>query len=307
MFSHNWICWGRAWRLLPAFALASGITLSAAENLVRPSDVLCLAGGENAASLFETGHLELELRMQPGFETLRVRGLAVEGDTVGEQFRPLNFPGWREQLASAQATVVMAQFGNMEVLEPDFSPGRFMENYLEFLARVQPESGRLILLSPTPFHRPEPPLPDLTRHNANLALLTSRIRGLAAARGWGFVDLFNPLLDHPSATRDGIHLSAQGQQLAAGQIASQLGLRANEKPDAALLGMIREKNQLWLRWRRPQNWAFLNGDRTSQPSSRDHLNPAIRWFPKEMEQFIPLIEAKEIEIRNHLQPGARQP
>jgi len=288
-------------------ALASGITLAAADLPFRPSDVLCLAGGENAASLFEGGELEHELRKQPGLETLRVRGLAFEGDTVGEQFRPLNFPGWREQLAKAEATVVMAHYGKMEVLESGFSPDRFMEGYLELLARLQPESGRLILLSPTPFLRPEPPLPDLTEHNPKLALLTTRMRGLAAARGWEFVDLFNPLLDQPSATRDGIHLNARGQQVAASQIISQLGLHPSANPDAALLGIIREKNQLWLRCHRPQNWAFLNGDRTEQPSSRDHLNPAIRWFPKEMEQFLPLIEAKEREIRNHLQTGAPQP
>jgi hypothetical protein len=56
------------------------------------------------------------------------------------------------------------------------------------------------------------------------------------------------------------------------------------------------KNRLWFHYTRPQNWAFLAGNRTNQPSSRDHLDPSKRWFPEEMEQWVPLIEAKEKEI-----------
>ena len=59
---------------------------------------------------------------------------------------------------------------------------------------------------------------------------------------------------------------------------------------------IQAKTQLWFQFWRPENWAFLNGDRTEQPSSRDHRDPKIRWFPAEMEQYGPLIEAREREI-----------
>jgi len=70
-------------------------------------------------------------------------------------------------------------------------------------------------------------------------------------------------------------------------------------PDAAferLRQVVVTKNRLWFNYWRPQNWAFLGGVRTEQPSSRDYRNPAIRWFPAEMEKFVPLIEAKEREI-----------
>src|SRR6266446_3256251 len=69
-------------------------------------------------------------------------------------------------------------------------------------------------------------------------------------------------------------------------------------PDSAerLRQMIQAKNRLWFDYWRPMNWAFLHGDRTEQPSSRDHRDPKIRWFPEEMEKFRPLIEAKEKEI-----------
>lgn len=60
--------------------------------------------------------------------------------------------------------------------------------------------------------------------------------------------------------------------------------------------LIIAKNRLWFDYWRPQNWAFLAGDRTAQPSSRDHLDPTKRWFPPEREAFLPLLEAKEKEI-----------
>ena len=60
--------------------------------------------------------------------------------------------------------------------------------------------------------------------------------------------------------------------------------------------LIIAKNRLWFDYWRVQNWAFLAGDRTEQPSSRDHLDRTKRWFPAEREQFLPLIEKKEQEI-----------
>ena len=59
---------------------------------------------------------------------------------------------------------------------------------------------------------------------------------------------------------------------------------------------VAAKNRLWYYYYRPQNWAFLAGDRTNQPSSRDHLDPSKRWFPEELEKFVPLIDAKDAEI-----------
>ena len=63
-----------------------------------------------------------------------------------------------------------------------------------------------------------------------------------------------------------------------------------------LRALITAKNRLWYYYYRPQNWAFLAGDRTNQPSSRDHLDPSKRWFPEELEKFVPLIDAKDAEI-----------
>ncbi len=73
------------------------------------------------------------------------------------------------------------------------------------------------------------------------------------------------------------------------------GLTAVKTP-AVLTQALREKNTLWFHYWRPQNWAFLGGDRTEQPSSRDHVDRSKRWFPAEMEQWLPLIEGKERHV-----------
>jgi hypothetical protein len=97
-----------------------------------------------------------------------------------------------------------------------------------------------------------------------------------------------------------MHLSDKGQQALAERVANSVGV----KPDAGeseasvekLAELIREKNRLWFNYWRPQNWAFLAGDRTNQPSSRDHIDQTKRWFPHELQEFVPLIEARETEI-----------
>jgi hypothetical protein len=122
---------------------------------------------------------------------------------------------------------------------------------------------------------------------------------------------------------DGIHLSPRGLFQMGFDIASALGPAdavtdaAAEQPKGAhslvmpkmddaghldsperekLRQSIVAKNKLWFNYWRPQNWAFLFGDRTNQPSSRDWRDPSKRWFPAEREEFVPLIEAKEKEI-----------
>ena len=75
-----------------------------------------------------------------------------------------------------------------------------------------------------------------------------------------------------------------------------------------LRATVIRKNRLWFDYWRPQNWAFLGSDRTTQPSNRDHRDPKVRWFPAEMEKYVPLIAAKESEmeiITSEIRGGAR--
>jgi len=111
--------------------------------------------------------------------------------------------------------------------------------------------------------------------------------------------------------RDGVHLSVNGHVgLALGVRkmtgVSEVGIEGigysetdggvHNRELEPLRQLIIAKNRLWFDYWRVQNWAFLAGDRTNQPSSRDHLDPTKRWFPEERARFLPLIEAREKEI-----------
>jgi len=175
-------------------------------------------------------------------------------------------------------------------------------------------------------------VPDLSPRNADLAAYRDAIRGIASKLGALLLDAENPAgpgfqtvatreeaikaalaalnksesQDHGAyPTRDGIHMVKEEMLNSAIAMANSLGaawwtvytdrsggMGVREKGRI----MVVAKNRLWHHYTRPQNWAFLAGNRTNQPSSRDHRDPSKRWFPEEMEQWVPLIEAKEKEI-----------
>jgi hypothetical protein len=134
----------------------------------------------------------------------------------------------------------------------------------------------------------------------------------ARERGLPCVDLFTDSSGPPGMDRltdNGMQITLRGHGFVARAFARSSASRKSPTARATqidgawtdggferLRQAVRGKNQLWFDYWRPQNWAFLGGDRVSQPSSRDHRDPKIRWFPQEMERFIPLIETKEKEI-----------
>jgi hypothetical protein len=137
-----------------------------------------------------------------------------------------------------------------------------------------------------------------------------------------FVDLFTPMLGKSQSgerlTRDGMHLLPRGQRAMAAEIGRQLGLAAPAgygevdgrggfgRPELERVRLaVRDKNRMWSEYWRPTNWAFLAGDRMSQPSSRDHLDPRVRWFPIEIQEFQALIAAEEAKITELARTAAR--
>ena len=237
----------------------------------RPDDVVALVGGEDMVVMRDEPDLELLVLRQPGLSSVKFRNLAFEGDTVFEQFRDLNFPSWEEQLKSVGATVVVAQFGKMESFAgPDGVPA-FAAAYEQLLDRLSGGTRRLVLLAANP-PKGAPP--------SSVAPYNTAARELAARRAWRFVE-------------------TTGRRLDAGPVA---GLGLAPRPPAApeLVDLVRRKNMLWFHYWRPQNWAFLHGDRTEQQSSRDHRDPTKRWFPEEMKQWLPLVAAREQEIQESL-------
>ena len=242
------------------------------------------------------------------YHHLRFRNLAWEGDTVFEQRRDLGFPPWEEQLEKIGATVVLCQFGQMESLAGKEKLPEFIAAYEKLIARFSGGGKRRLVLV-VPFFLPEQkPAPLGSDADAAADYFGFSIKYAAAH---GCLALFSMMTETPKdgfRKPDNLHLSEFGHGFAALDFAAQLisGPEAtpsdrsaqflDKKEGEPLRQLIIAKNRLWFDYWRVQNWAFLAGDRTNQPSSRDHLDPKKRWFPEERERFLPLIEAKEKEI-----------
>ena len=298
--------------ILAVLAASTAVHSSRAdEHFLKPNDVIALVGGEDTVVAGELGYLEFLLQRSLPGHRLKVRNLAWEGDTVFEQPRMLNYPKLEQQLDEIGATVVVAQFGQMEgfLLDDNFHPS--LGKTLDRTGQKHGDEGRrLALIFPAEFEGAAAVFNDRL-HRIHGAIATE-----AQGRRCFGINLARPFLEQKLAgyTRDGIHLNETGHAMAARLLSAMLqSYRAGiedpfpklagtqptlvqSKSEQQLLDLIRTKNRLWDRYRRPQNWAFLAGDRITQPSSRDHRDPSKRWFPEEMKEFIPLIEAKEREI-----------
>lgn len=194
-----------------------------------PKDTVTLVGGANFERTRFNAFLQTHLLGAPDATSLRVRNLAWEGDTVFEQWRDVNFPGIAQQLAQVGATVVLAQFGQMEALGGAEKLPDFVQAYEKLLAQIEHASRRVVLVSPLPFEYPQRArLPDLTRHNADAKRYADAVRDVAVRRGLAFVDLFTPLAarskDAPTLTDNGLHLNERGHEFVAAEIARQLGV-----------------------------------------------------------------------------------
>lgn len=278
-------------------------------------DVVAFVGGADVVTMGQTGHLESLLVAAYPDLNLRFRNFGWEADTVFEQPRDFGFPPMKEHLKRAGSTVVFFQFGRMESLSGTNVIPRFKAAYRKLITEVAPTNSRVALVIPPRFVAPPPRgSPGATISNSNLVYFVQSIRDLANEQGFGLIDLSSVSRDGDGGssglTYDGLQLSGEGhsrvaaifaQQLGATEAANKAGVanRRGEWSDPAFEALrkaVVEKNRLWFDYWRPQNWAFLGGDRTTQPSSRDHRDPKVRWFPAEMEKFVGLIEMKEKEI-----------
>lgn len=299
-------------KLLLALFLVCSPVLRAAEPFLKPNDVIALVGGEDMVAAAEYGYLELLLQRALPEHRLKVRSLAWEGDTVFEQPRDLNYPSLEAQLDEIGATVVIMQFGQMESLAGTSKLPEFIKAYEKLIERVSAGGKRRVaLLTPMMFDaRSTTAAAKVTKgNNESRGLYAAAVEELAKKPNALFIDwlqvdlqeVFTGGTEWPQ-TRESVHLSSTGLSNQARGVANALlfgdvrNLKRYPGSGADLAELVRAKNRLWFHYYRPQNWAFLAGDRTEQPSSRDHKDPSKRWFPEEMKQWLPLIEAKEKEI-----------
>lgn len=269
------------------------------EFTVLDGEVIAVLGGSEAVGLVETGWFESALQVYAAGRKVAVRDLSWEADTVLRQDRPMNFGSLSQQLRRAGTTMVVLMFGRQDCIEMGKDGARSFYDALAKLVRTCAEqTRRMVIVGPVPFEKKEPPLPDLSTRNASLSDFSEAAYAAAENLDCLFVDVLREWPKSASHwTTDGLTLTDSGQRILAETIARHLwNGRPLDGAIAPLRKVIIEKNKLWHDYWRPSNWAFLHGDRTAQPSSRDHLNPSVRWFPAELEKYRDLIAGKEEEI-----------
>jgi lysophospholipase L1-like esterase len=307
-----------------AFLTAALQAASVAVPGFRTNDVVVLVGGSILVAENTSGILETALQLAHPGAGLRVRNLAKEGDTVFLRPRDVNYPDVPEQARRASASVIVVQYGRSEALSGPARPAEFRAAYasmLDELARITP---RLMLMTPPPFESTAPPLPNVARRNPVLESYAGVIRDLARERGLPLIDLNQSVrpagMGQSRRTLDGVQLSVAGERAVAAAVLRSLGRDSlagavdaseggvwSDPKVRELQSAVVEKNRLWFGYVRPTNWAFLAGDRTEQLSSRDHRDPKIRWFPAEMEQFVPLISAADQTIASRIPAPGQLP
>jgi hypothetical protein len=264
---------------------------------IEKDEVIALLGGSEAVSVAEEGSLEALLMLDHS-KRVRFRSLAWETDTVFRQDRPLNFGDLTLQLRRSEATCVFLMFGRQECLERgELGLEEFREAMDKMIETCKAVTPRLVIVEAAPFEKNPPPLPDLSAKNTALTKYNEVLHALAEKHGAFFASSGEGWNHQRSyrLTSDGVNLTREGAREIGLRMLTSAGMV--ERPDVtALRPLIQAKNKLWHEYWRPSNWAFLYGDRTAQPSSRDHLNPQVRWFPKELEKYQGMIREKEEEV-----------
>lgn len=274
---------------------------------LRDGDRVVFVGGTLIEREGQIGHIETLLTRRWPDRNITFRNLGQSGDTVQADARNLN-AGWatfgppdqgfkrlRTRIGEIKPTVVFANFGMTESFGGVANIPQFVKGYeqlLDMIAATAGGSPRIVLLSPN-YHEPIDGMPDPAAHNAQLRAYRDAIRQLGEQRGYDFVDLYaigEKLATEGNITANGIHPTADGfrrlgeAMLAALDVAPAAGASAH---DDKLRQLIAAKNAEYFNYWRPQNDTYILGYRKKEQGRN-----AV-----EIPQFLPLVEAKEKEIR----------
>jgi len=307
----------------PVAPFSNGFTVDRDQTLV-------ILGSTNALNTSRHGYLETLISAAFPGRSLHVRNMAWQADSVYQQQRPRNFfaankPSYGEKDGRPQtsAQIVFLWMGQSESLGGKVKLEDFKASYRQQISHIAAYTRRIVLVTPAPFDNPLKLQIDVAGRNQTLALYVNAIKQIGKKQNLPVVDLFSALRAHVGATaltHNGMHLTEHGHWLAAQAFARQLGFAdsvssiASDSPDHTLKPapaeqlrqQIIEKNQLWFSHWRPTNWAFLYGNRQTQPSSRDHKDRRVRWFPQEINIILPLVDEADRRIHQTAQDVARQ-
>ena len=274
---------------------------------IRDGESVTFIGGGEMEEMAEAAYFEAHLQRAFADKRPQVRSIAWSADTVYRQQRPMFFftakgdtregsvPDGRKRI---EPGVMIVQFGKMESLDGEDALADFEKACETLVSELKKISLRIVVLSPSPFFETGPAATLAEERNRTLEKYTTALRSISAKHETLFVDIGAGLdASDKRLSRNGIHLSEEGKQAAAGAMATALWDSANDEvATTAFRTAIQKKNFLWQQYFRPTNWAFLYGDRQHVPSSRGHKDTDRRWFIEELNQLPGRIAAADSDI-----------
>ncbi|WZO99937.1 SGNH/GDSL hydrolase family protein [Isosphaeraceae bacterium EP7] len=198
---------------------------------LKDGDRVVLVGGTFVERDQSFGYFETEVtRRNPG-KSILFRNLGWSGDTVWGESRAgfgTAEDGFRQlkgQVALIKPTLILVHYGANESFAGSQGLPHFVEGLDRLLDMLAETKARIALVSPIRAEDLGRPLPDPSRHNADLALYSAEISKVAARRGLPFVDILDvdgSKLNPPAKlTQDEIQLNALGSWLTARTLADR--------------------------------------------------------------------------------------
>lgn len=269
-------------------------------------ETIALIGGTDAVAFAESGEIEALLLLAHPETRFHLRCLAWEGDTVFRQDRPMNFGDLGQQLQRVNAGAVFVMFGRQECLDRGHEGlPEFKSAFTRLLDVVENQTPNIVVVAPLGFEYSTVTSTlkaSLREKSQELLSYNHAIAEVCAERNLQVLDLSDANFDPKQPmTRDGVNWTPYGLHLLTQCLGDMLGISFPDQAQfkdklPAVRTKIEAKNRLWHDYWRPSNWAFLHGDRTQQPSSRDPVNPQLRFFPAEQEKYLPLIKEAEDKV-----------
>ena len=277
-------------------SLAKGDGLAFQNN-----DKVVLLGNTVIERAQKYGHLETDLTLAAGEKNLRFRNFGWSGDTVYGDARSYfgppqeGFDRLKADLTEFKPNVVIVCYGAVASFEGDAGLMHFVKGYNRLLDMINSAASprAIVLVSPPPAETLPAPMPDMSEHNKRLELYRAAIHKIASSRQIHFADLYGAMKGKNSGLTDnGLHYPEIGYAVLSAKLVEAMGLPAptnkqlTSKSGQELRAKIIEKNKLFFHHWRPSNETYLRLFRKHEQGNN----------AKELEEFLPIIKARESEI-----------
>jgi len=285
------------WTLfLLLISLAKGDGLAFQNN-----DRVVLLGNTVIERAQKYGHLETALTLAAGEKNLRFRNLGWSGDTVYGDARSYfgppqeGFDRLKADLERLKPNVIIICYGAVASFEGEDGLMDFVKGYNRLLDMISSAASPrdIVLLSPPPAETLPAPMPNMDAQNKRLELYRAAISKIANTRKLHFADLFGAMKgENAGLTDNGIHYTEKGYAVLSSKLVEAMSLtpptskQITSKPGTDLRSKIIEKNKLFFQHWRPANETYLRLFRKHEQGNN----------AKELEEFLPIIEARESEI-----------